>query len=262
MSTVTESRRIRSISLGGHPTSIDAEDELALDEPVCIFVNGEYDVTLIATPEMRGELAAGYLLTQGIIESVDEIEAVEIDGGNVKVELTGAVDLREASVSMMNLIVTACGSSPRATGTWMRLPEVSSGLRVEASRLKEMITALNSRSSVHRRTGGTHAAMLCSGEGEVLAFAEDVGRHNAVDKVIGAHALKGGDLGECVLLSTGRQSGEMVQKACRVGIPVIASMTVPLVSGVRLAEASGLTLTSLGGGRLRVYSGPQRIMIR
>ena len=259
---VTEGRKIRSISLGEHPEAGDAVEELALDEPVCIFVNDEYHVTLIATPELREELAAGYLLTQGIIESVKEIEGIKIDDRNVKVELTGAVDLREASVSMMNLIVTACGSSPRAEGSLMRLPEVSSDLRVEASRLKDMITALNSRSSVHRRTRGTHAAMLCSGGGEMLAFAEDVGRHNAVDKVIGAHALKGGVLSECVLLSTGRQSGEMVQKACRVGVPVIASMTVPLVSGVRLAEASGVTLTSLSGGRLRVYSGPQRIMVK
>jgi len=256
----TERRRIRSISLGEQTASIEAEDELALDEPVCIFVNGEYHVTLIATPELREELAAGYLLTQGIIESVEEIDCIEMDDGNVNVALTGAVDLREASVSMMNLIVTACGSSPRAKDSLMRLPEVSSGLRVEASRLKDMITTLNSRSSVHRRTGGTHAAMLCSGGGEVLAFAEDVGRHNAVDKVVGVHALRGGAFGGCVLLSTGRQSGEMVQKACRVGIPVIASMTVPLVSGVRLAEASGVTLTSLGGGRLRVYSGLQRII--
>ena len=259
---VTEDRKIRSISFGEHPQAMYTVEELALDEPVCIFVNDEYHVTLIATPEMREELTAGYLLTQGIIESVKEIEGIEMDNGDVKVALTGAVDLREASVSMMNLIVTACGSSPRAKDSLMRLPEVSSGLRVEASRLKDMITALNRRSSVHRRTGGTHAAMLSSGEGEMLAFAEDVGRHNAVDKVIGAHALRGGELGACVLLSTGRQSGEMVQKACRVGIPVIASMTVPLVSGVRLAEASGVTLTSVSGGRLRVYSAPNRILIK
>jgi len=259
---VTEHRRIRSISLGERPASTEDEDELALDEPICLFVNGEYHVTLIATPEMKRELAAGYLLTQGVIDSVDEIEGVEMDDGNVKVALTGAVDLRGASVSMMNLIVTACASSPRAANTRTTVPEVSSELRVKASRLKDMITALNSRSSVHRRTRGTHAAMLCGGDGDVLAFAEDVGRHNAVDKVVGAYALKGGALGSCVLLSTGRQSGEMVQKACRVGIPVIASMTVPLVSGVRLAERSGLTLTSMSGGRLRVYSGPQRIIVK
>jgi len=259
---VTEDRKIRSISFGERPQAVYTMEELALDEPVCIFVNDEYHVTLIATPELREELAAGYLLTQGIIESVEEIEGIEMDDGDVKVALTGAVDLREASVSMMNLIVTACASSPRAGRKFTRLPEVSSGLRLEASRLKDMIMALNTRSSVHRRTGGTHAAMLCSGEGEMLAFAEDVGRHNAVDKVIGAHALRGGSFGGCVLLSTGRQSGEMVQKVCRVGVPVIASMTVPLVSGLRLAEASGVTLTSLGGGRLRVYSSPQRIMVK
>jgi len=258
---VTERRKITSISLGERPASVGAEDELALDEPICIFVNGEYHVTLIATPEMEEELAAGYLLTQGVIDSVDEIDGIEMDDGNVNVTLAGAVDLRGASVSMMNLIVTACASSPRAENTRTQVPMVSSGLRVEASRLKDMITELNSRSSVHRRTRGTHAAMLCDGDGEVLAFAEDVGRHNAVDKVVGVHALKGGELGSCVLLSTGRQSGEMVQKACRVGVPVISSMTVPLVSGVRLAEASGVTLTSMSGGRLRVYSAPSRIIV-
>jgi len=258
---VTERREIRSISLGGKPEAEDAEDELALDEPLCIFVNGEYHVTLIATPELERELAAGYLLTQGVIESVDEITGVEVEDGNVGVTLSGAVDLRGASVSMMNLIVTACASSHRAERTRSTVPVVSSGLRVEASRLKEMIAELNSRCSVHRRTRGTHAAMLCGGDGEVLAFAEDVGRHNAVDKVVGSYALSGGDLGGCVLLSTGRQSGEMVQKACRLGIQVVASMTVPLVSGVRLAEASGLTLTSVGGGRLRVYSAPERIKV-
>ena len=258
---VTERRKIRSISLRGRPEAEEAEDELALDEPLCIFVNGEYHVTLIATPESGRELAAGYLLTQGVVESVDDIMGVEVEDGNVRVDLAGDVGLRGASVSAMNLIVTACASSPRAGSTRSEVPVVSSGLRVEAGRLREMMEELNSRCSVHRRTRGTHAAMLCGGDGEVLAFAEDVGRHNAVDKVVGSYALGGGDLGVCVLLSTGRQSGEMVQKACRAGIPVIASMTVPLVSGVRLAEASGLTLTSLGGGRLRVYSGPQRITV-
>ena len=257
---VTEHRRIKSISLGKRPESEDAEDELALDEPICLFVNDEYHVTLIATPEMKKELATGYLLTQGVIESVDEIMDVKFDEGSVMVTLTGPVNLRGASVSTMNLIVTACASSPRAERTRVKVPVVSSGFRVEASRLKEMISALNSRCSVHRRTRGTHAAMICDNNGTVLAFAEDVGRHNAVDKVVGAHALGGGDLGACALLSTGRQSGEMVQKACRVGIPLIASITVPLVSGVRLAEASGLTLTSVGGGRIRVYSCPERML--
>jgi FdhD protein len=103
--------------------------------------------------------------------------------------------------------------------------------------------------------------MACTDDGEVLAFAEDVGRHNAVDKVIGSLALKQVDSGKCVLLSTGRQSGEMVQKAARGGIPVVASMTVPLISGVRLAEVSGVTLASIGKGKLKVYTNAERIML-
>jgi len=141
---VTESRRVWSISLGEHTASAEAEEELALDEPVCIFVNGEYHVTLIATPELREELAAGYLLTQGIIESVEEIEDIEIDDGNVKVELTGAVDLREASVSMMNLRMRAAqhrasvrrdgteGVQGRGTGD--RVDDGAPGLGCEARR--------------------------------------------------------------------------------------------------------------------------------
>ena len=82
---VTEHRRIRSINLGERPASTEDEDELALDEPICLFVNDEYHVTLIATPEMKRELAAGYLLTQGVIDSVDEIEGIEKNDGNVKV---------------------------------------------------------------------------------------------------------------------------------------------------------------------------------
>ncbi|MCW4050993.1 MAG: formate dehydrogenase accessory sulfurtransferase FdhD [Candidatus Bathyarchaeota archaeon] len=256
---VTEKKRIRYISLGEKQVSSLVDEELALDEPVCIYVNDEYQVTLISTPEMQRELAVGYLLTGGIIESVDEIKNIELKGNNVMVELAKEVDLREASVNMMNLIVTACASSPQTNRAISTLPKVTSRLTVRARQLKQMITTLNKMSGVHTRTRGTHAAMLCSKEGETLALAEDVGRHNAVDKVIGYHTLQGGDLGDCILLSTGRQSGEMVQKACSSGIPVITSMTVPLISGIRLAEAGGVTLTSFSQGNLKVYTHSHRI---
>ncbi len=255
----TEERRIRSIRLRPSPKSYEAMDEVALDEPTCIFVNGEYYVTLIATPEMRRELAVGHLLSEGVIETVDDISEVTLRGGDVVVELKGEVDLREVSVGMMNLIVTACGTRPRGGREKLPIQRVGSSLRVKAERITGMLSELNRRSSVHMRTRGTHAAMLCDKDGEVRAFAEDVGRHNAVDKVIGRLALEGGDLGECVLLSTGRQSGEMVQKAARGGVPVVASMTVPLASGIRLAEATGVTLISVDRGELKVYSEPQRI---
>ncbi|OGD53087.1 formate dehydrogenase family accessory protein FdhD [Candidatus Bathyarchaeota archaeon RBG_13_60_20] len=256
---VTEKRRIQTIDLGPTRKRGETLDELALDEPLCVFVNGEYHVTLIATPEMRRELAVGYLLSGGVISSVDDIASIETRGSDIMVEMRSRVDLRGAMVDMMNLIVTACSASPRPRGDAPRLPRVDSGMRVGADTLKTVMAELNRRSSVHMRTRGTHAAMLCSVDGETLAFAEDVGRHNALDKVVGAYALEGGDPGGCVLLSTGRQSGEMVQKAARAGVPVVCSMTVPLISGIRLAEAAGVTLASLSAGRLKVYTCPERI---
>ena len=258
---VTERRRIYIIEPRLSEKKNESIDEVALDEPVCIFVNREHYVTLIATPEMKRELAVGYLLSGGVLGSVDDIASIETRDSAVLVETRGKVDIRGAAVDMMNLIVTACSASPRADREASSLPRVESDMRVSADTLRAMVAELNKRSSVHMRTRGTHAAMLCGVDGETLAFAEDVGRHNALDKVVGDYSLRGGELGECVLLSTGRQSGEMVQKAARAGVPVVCSIAVPLVSGIRLAEAAGITLTSLSGGALKVYTCPERIIM-
>lgn len=256
---VTENRKISTFTLKPELVTIETIEELALDEPTCIFINGEYHVTLIASPLMKKELAVGYLKSEAIIKDPEEIENITFRDNDIHIDLAKEIDLREISVGMMNLIVTACSSKPRANRSTVKMPKVSSALQVKAETIFDMIRKLNKKSDVHRRTRGTHAAMVCTADGEVLAFAEDVGRHNAVDKVIGSIALDHRDPGMCVLLSTGRQSGEMVQKAARGGIPVVASMTVPLISGVRLAEVSGVTLASIGQGKLKVYTNAERI---
>ena len=259
--SMMESRKVYSISLKPVPAISEVNEEVAQDEPTCIFVNGEYHVTLIATPDMRRELAVGYLHSEGIIDSPDDIRSISVRGADVYLELKRNVDLREAAVGMMNLIVTACGSRPREATPPSQLPEVRSQLQVNAERLVHAILDLNRRSHIHMRTGGTHAAMICSSEGNTLAFAEDVGRHNAIDKVIGSVLLSRGDLEKCILVNTGRLSGEIVQKVARGKIPIVASKTVPLISGIRLAEESGVTLVSLRKGQLKVYANPQRIKV-
>lgn len=256
---VTEDREIKSISLKDYNDTLQIRDELALDEPICIFVNGEYHVTLITSPGLKRELAAGYLLGEHIIKDPAEIKTIDTCENNIYIELTKEVDLRNLSIGRMNLIVTACGANPTMKIPGIEIPKVSSNITVEIKKILEMIRELNLRCDVHLRTRGTHSAMLCSNDGEVYAFAEDVGRHNAVDKVVGTLILRGNDLSQYIMLSTGRQSGEMVLKAARAGIPVVISMTVPLVSGVRLAEASGITLAAISHGRLKVYSFPMRI---
>ncbi|MFH1180315.1 MAG: formate dehydrogenase accessory sulfurtransferase FdhD [Candidatus Bathyarchaeota archaeon] len=257
---VTESKKIKSISFKDAEDILEIQDELALDEPLCIFINDEYHVTLIASPGQIKELAAGYLLSENIIKNASEINNISTRENNIYIELTKPIDLRTVSVGRMNLIVTACGTNPKKRTANNDLPQITSNLTVKPAIIMDMIRELNTRCNIHLKTRGTHSAILCSNTGEVYAFAEDVGRHNAVDKVIGSLILNGRDPSQCILLSTGRQSGEMVLKAARSYIPIVTSTTVPLVSGVRLAEASGITLTALGLGRLKIYSHPERII--
>jgi FdhD protein len=159
----------------------------------------------------------------------------------------------------MNLVVSACSSSSSRRKTKTIIPQVESIMTIKPKRLVEMLRELNRRGRVYSRTRGTHSAMICKENGDVLAFSEDVGRHNAIDKVVGALFLGNEYFGRCVLLSTGRQSSEMILKAAYAGIPLVASMTVPLISGVRMAEETGVTLTSISGGVLQIYSGVERI---
>ena len=237
------------------------EVELANDEPICIHVNGEYFTTLIATPNMFIELTAGYLLSSGLIKSSKDVRSMNLDGTNIHVELTDNVDLKEATREMMNLILSAYYSSSNRRSSSDITPFVDSNLVIKPKQVVEMFKELNSRGEIYNRTRGTHSAMICNKDGTVLAFSEDVGRHNAVDKVVGALLLKEMSFSECVLLSTGRQSSEMILKAARAGVQLVASMAVPLVSGVRMAEKTGITLVSLIGGKLHVYSENYRVSI-
>jgi FdhD protein len=241
----------------------EREDRIAADAAVCIFVNGEFFRTLLASPVMIEELVVGHLLGEGIVGSGDEIVGVEVTPLKVYVELRGEVDLGRLTMGKMDLITTACGAAAVSPGELreLNLPWAATGGVIGAERIWLMARELNLRSNTYKETGGTHAAMLFSLKGDPLFFGEDVGRHNAVDKVIGAGVLEGVDLGGCGLVSSGRLSGEIVLKAARVGIPVIASVAGPLESGVRIAEAAGITLVGfVRGRRLNVYTHGERIV--
>jgi FdhD protein len=162
------------------------------------------------------------------------------------------------------LITTECSPTSGQLNLLDRLrkPKVSSQLSVKPEALLKMVEELNRRASVFKATGGTHSAMLCTGGGDVLAYAEDVGRHNAIDKVIGLLTLEGGTFSDCVLVSSGRQPSDMVLKAARVGIAVVVSQAAPLDSGVRAAEETGVTLVCFARGRrFNVYAHPERVLL-
>ena len=240
----------------------EIDDVVASDEAVCVFINDEFYRTMIATPGMTRELVLGHLFTEGVIGSMEDVAELEVLPLKVHVELRGEVDFERLNMSKVDLITTACGSlsTPVNPGQLEALG-VSSDVKIEAEVVWRMVRELNLRGEKYKETGGTHSAMLCKVDGEVISFAEDVGRHNAVDKVIGAALIEGVDFGECALMSSGRQSSEMVLKAARSGVPVVASVAAPLASGIQVARVTGITLVCfVRGRRMNVYSHNERVI--
>lgn len=226
------------------------EDPIAVDRPVRIFVNGEPLLTLVATPSHLRELALGHLLGEGLLRGREEVEEVREEGPEVHIRLKG--ELPRAT------------SSRGAPTEPYRLPEPTRPreTRFRVSAVSKALESLHSSTKIFRETGGTHAAALFTREGEMQVCLEDVARHNAVDKVLGWGLERGVDFGESFLGFTGRVPAEVVVKCLRAGIPLLASRSAPLESGVNLAEAGGLTLVGFArGSRLNVYTHPERLIL-
>ncbi|MFQ6086002.1 MAG: formate dehydrogenase accessory sulfurtransferase FdhD [Candidatus Bathyarchaeia archaeon] len=238
------------------------EEEIAVEEPFFVHINGKHFVTLLSSPDMRREFAVGHLLGEGIIKSLSELKGIRLDGSNAFVSLSKSTGTALRASKTAKLVTTACGSTdPDFLKLLDRIkkPFVESRTSVSAQTILYAARRLSQESKIHGVTYGTHAAAIFTSEGQLVSFAEDVGRHNAVDKVIGGATLKGAIFARCLLVSSGRQPADMVLKAARVGIPIVASIAHPIDSGVRAAEKTGVTLVRIRGRQLTVYTNPQRI---
>lgn len=241
-------------------------DFVAEESPLHLFVNTTFWVTILCTPTNIKELAVGHLFSEGILKSIDEIEEVtvkEVENAcyvklkpNINVE-----DRIRLSRLHARVITSACGGgSPyQYTG---KNPKVESNLRVNSKVIFDSVNQLNFKAEGFRQTGGLHVAAIYNGDGSLVALAEDVGRHNAVDKVIGMSALSKVDFGKCFLALSGRISGDVAFKAAKVGLPIVASLAAALSSGIAMAETSNLTLAGfVRGKRLNIYTEPSRIIV-
>jgi len=160
---------------------------------------------------------------------------------------------------MSRIILSACGGPPQQSA---KLPKIKADIKVKAETIQKCVNNLNFIAETFRKTGGVHAAALYRSDGTLLAFAEDVGRHNAVDKVIGIGALSKVNFSECFLAVSGRLTGDMVLKAAKIGLPIVASLAAALDSGVEVAKASNLTLIGfVRGKRMNVYNASERISL-
>ena len=274
MGRVTQRGRVTKFRLDG--TVSRRDDVLAGEEPLEIRVGGKSFTVTMRTPGDDFDLVAGFLVSEGVIWEPGQLislrycAGVDEDGKQtfnvVDVQLRPGTPLPDTGMERHVYTSSSCGicgtASIEAVRKSSHFDLASDGVRLPLDMLAALPDRLREGQKVFDRTGGVHAAGLFTAEGELLCLREDVGRHNAVDKVVG-WALRAGllPLRGTVLQVSGRASFELVQKAQLAGIPVLAAVSAPSALSVDLAKDAGLTLIGFSRGTsLNCYSAPERIL--
>ena len=226
--------------------------EVVREQPLTVYVNGERFLTLLCTPVKLQALVVGYLWMEKIVTDLGEIRTVDVSAvdGRVDVTLTHSVTLPTERI-----LTSGCGGGITFRIDHRLFPRLSSRLRVSPEQLWGGMKDLFAAAVLYKTSRGIHGAALSDGL-RLLVVAEDVGRHNAVDKVKGEALLHGIPTEDRILLSTGRVSSEMLLKAARMGVPVVASRTSPTEMAVALAEQLNITVCGyVRGNGLNLYAG-------
>jgi len=245
-------------------------DRLVVEEPLEIRLAGEPYQVLMRLPGLEKELALGFLFTEGIIRTLAEVTSVQLVGSGTDPLLPAkAVDVMLTRKAMnrrsrrhLEVAYSSCGRGIKETVAEIRrqVPPVASGFTLNPEELLGLMARLPDAQAVFKATGGTHAVALASPDGSVFLSAEDVGRHNAMDKAVGRALLEKRDFGGLVALLSGRLSFEMALKAARAGLPVLAGVSAPTSLAVELAQELNLTLVGfVRGESLNIYSHPHRL---
>ena len=254
-------------TLGRKPNS--ETDSLAVEEPLEIRVQGRSVAVTMRTPGHDRELAAGFLLTEGIIrERRDVVEilhcrAATAPDNTLNVFLSSSVKVDFAQLTRHVFATSSCGLCGKASiaSVHQHFPPVKSNVRVAAKTLTRLPAIMRGAQRTFSQTGGLHAAAVFDAKGKLFVLREDVGRHNAVDKVLGFGLLKGKlPFDEHVLLVSGRASFEILQKALAGRFPIVCAVSAPSSLAVDFARESGQTLVGfLRGETMNVYAGAERI---
>lgn len=262
----SEQIRVRRTTAGAVE---EVNDALAVEEPLEIAVDAPGHPSKVVSITMRTpghdeELAVGFLFSEGIIQNPTELLDVHIEGENrVTVKLSTLPDL--GSLERNFYTTSSCGvcgkTSIDAVSTKSAFADLPDNLKVSPATLLSLPASLRASQKVFDETGSLHASGLFDESGKLLLVREDVGRHNALDKIIGASLFaKNLPLSNSILMLSGRISFELVQKATMAGIPIVAAIGAPSTLAVELARESGMTLVGfLRDKRYTVYSGEQRI---
>jgi FdhD protein len=229
-----------------------------VEELISVYVNARPLVSLMCTPAQLKELALGFLYNEGLIDGMQDVAVIELCGGERCVDVWLRHDIESPQ---LRVITSGCSGGTTFEDVSTVHHSVKSSRSITPEQVTELMEALSDAADLYRRAGGIHTAALADGE-RLLLTAEDVGRHNALDKIAGASLRSGRSMWDCVLLTTGRVSSEMVNKVARMGVPIIISRTSPTSLAVQLAQAWGVALIGYTRRRsFRVFSGAERIAV-
>lgn len=252
----------------------ETEDIVLIESPIDLIVNSEPLANLICLPKDLKELAVGFLYSIGIINFINDIKEIKVDelGNAVYVELIESIDLKAKSLDLnpiSRVVDTTCGiSSPWRNAIKNALDadktdfKKNEKTKVPSETIFTAIRQMQKETPLYRETGGCHGAAIFDLDGKLLCAKEDIGRHNAIDKAIGEMLLKKVDFTNKFLTSSGRLTGDSVLKAIRAKIPIVASLSAAIESGIRLAFAYGITLIGfVRGERMNIYTHAHRIIL-
>jgi len=242
--------------------SDSVEDVVVRESPLTIILNDHELATLLCTPAELKHLAIGFLFSEGLVESRDGIKKVVVDDrvGVVRVEADCTEEPGSDAV-FKRFITSGCGrgASFYSAADVQGQPKVESRTEISPTGVLALVKDFQRRSQVYRATGGVHSAALCDAM-DILVFSEDIGRHNAIDKVFGECVLNGIATDDRIVVTSGRISSEILLKVARRNIPVIVSKSAPTNLGLKLASDLGVTLVGfVRGGRMNVYTHDWRI---
>ncbi len=242
------------LKVDGH-TITQTQHEVVIEEPIAVFVNGRHAVTAVMSPVDLEDFVTGYLFTEQIIKSLEEIESIRIEKNRISVITTNLFKV----LGPKKTILSGCGGSTSYIDA-AKLPKIQSTFSISMDTLRSAQQSLPD-SEVHRTTGGIHMVALLNEE-RVITVAEDIGRHNAVDRVIGYGLRNHIDFSRTFIISSGRISSEMARKSLIANIPIIVSRSATTTLAVDIAQETGLTVIAFArGGKMNCYTHTERILV-
>lgn len=239
----------------------EREETVVREQPLTIYLNGRELVTMLCSPMELDALAVGFLGSEGLLSRREDIKNIAVDEVAGLVRVTTVAPVEPAGGLHPQRLIALGGGRGLSflTADIKGLARIESTLTFNLGTVLALVDEFQHYSQTFRQTGGVHGAALCDTE-KVLVFAEDIGRHNAIDKVFGRCLLEGLPVADRIILTSGRVSSEILLKVARWGVPVLVSVAAPTDVGVALADKFGMTLIGfVRSGRMNVYTHDWRV---